>query len=67
MIAFNMTKVLAKVKAGKTITEESHKVTNRLIWTQFYNFYRRKKIKLRLLRLIIVGFRFCKKNQALVS
>ena len=62
-----MAKVLAKVKAGKTITKESHKVTNRLIWTQFYNFYRREKIKLRLLRLIVVGFRFCKKNQALVS
>ena len=65
VIAFNMTKVLAKVKAGKTITEESHKVTNRLIWTQFYNFYRRKKIKLLLLRLIVVRFRFCKKRSGI--
>ena len=53
-----MIKHLAEVKAGKTIIKWSYKVTHRLNCTKFHNYYHKMKIKSRLL---VVGFRFCKK------
>lgn len=61
-VGFNMMKLLAKVKAGKTMIKKSHKVTNRLNYRLFYNSYHKRKIKYQLLRLVVLRFRFYKKS-----
>ena len=40
-----MMKLLAEVKAGKTIIKESYKVTNKLNCIQFHNYYHTMKMK----------------------
>ena len=55
-------KLLAEVKAGKTIIKESYKVTNKLNCIQFHNYYHTMKMKSWLSRLIDVGFRFCRNS-----
>ena len=44
VIFFNMMKVLAKVKAGKTVTKKSYKVINRLSCIRLHNYYHTTKI-----------------------
>ena len=53
-----MMKLPVKVKAGENMTKMSNKVTNRLHRIKLEKSYHRMKIKSRLLRLIVMRFRF---------
>ena len=55
-------KLLGKVKAGKTMIKKSYKVTNRLNYRLLHNSYHKRKKKSRLLRFIVLRFRFYKKS-----
>ena len=55
-------KLLVKVKAGENMTKKSNKVTNRLHRIKLKKSYHTMKIKSRLLRLIVMRFRFWRKS-----
>ena len=57
-----MMKLPVKVKAGENMTKMSNKVTNRLHRIKLEKSYHRMKIKSRLLRLIVMRFRFWRKS-----